>query len=87
MKGLDGILDHEATKQAQEYTDSDFGDPNLASFHEAVCDLARQTAGSPQYYSEIPSGIADDLETINTLVLKMLAKLTRLSHGEIAEGR
>jgi hypothetical protein len=46
----------------------DYSDPEMRSFHEAVCDLARQFAMHPERYGAVPAQIAVRLNTINEIV-------------------
>lgn len=68
---LVGIVDHDAV--ARLSPGEDFHNPDLESFHEVVCDLARKAVKNPACYSDLPSEIADSLETINTEVLKVMS--------------
>lgn len=69
-RSLVGIVDHDAVTRS--YSGDDFHHPDLASFHEVVCDLARKAVKNPECYSDLPASIADSLETINTEVLKVM---------------
>lgn len=50
----------------------DYSDPELRSFHEAACDLARQCALHPERYEAMPPHIADRLNAINETVAELV---------------
>lgn len=50
-----------------------FHDPEMASFHEAACDLARHMARNPREYEGLPLPVADVLNDINEAVVTLFS--------------
>lgn len=67
---VEGLSDHPFIAQNDNDRKVEF-----LSFHEAVCDLARQMDQHPERYSDVPPAIADYLETINIQVRSLTAYL------------
>lgn len=53
----------------------DYSDPELRSFHEAACDLARQCALHPERYAALHPEIADRLNAINEAVAGLVREI------------
>jgi hypothetical protein len=66
------LLDIPPGMDWRAYTDANFGDSDLLSLHEAVCDLARHAARNPDRYAGLPPAVADFLEQINYNVLSVV---------------
>lgn len=77
VPSLVGIVDHNAV--VRSLPGEDFVHPDLESFHEVVCDLARKAVKSPECYSDLPESIAESLETINAEVLRIMRVAGALS--------
>lgn len=52
--------------------------PDARSFHEVVCDLARQVVLDPKSYSELPHEIVCALGVINDAVCDVARSLKRI---------
>lgn len=77
---LTDLFDHPAVPRYLGFPDPPFPfqSPDLLSFHEVFCDLARLMAKDPDRYAGIPIELADLLESINDLVLKATYRIVAL---------
>lgn len=67
MSALEDLADRPRVKDPW-----DFHDPDVASFHEAACDLAKHMARNPDEYEGLHLPVADLLNDINEAVAALL---------------
>lgn len=68
MSALDDLLAHPAVTKVADSRGLDYKDPDMISFHEAVCSLARWTASDGYRYAGLPLDLSDALEEITSAV-------------------